>query len=137
MFITTNQLHLKPYTAVLKVKKEIIRLEFRVDDPDDVVNKNIPDTKETMRLIKKQSRLAKLTSFMLLSLIFCFLPTFVLHVFWTIERVLGLEERTDLRDTFRSVCYLIAGFKCIINPLLYYHSIKDFRSVINNIAKSA
>ena len=71
----------------------------------------------------KESKVVRLTLFMLLSLCICYLPSCIMYI---ILMVVG-NRTTHFVDTFGKVTQLIAVTKCLVNPVIYYNSNHVFR----------
>ena len=78
----------------------------------------------------RESKVARLTSLMLLSLCVCYLPYSGVYMTWIIT-----NKTTHFLDTFGKVSQLFAVVKCLVNPILYYKRKKILRLEVRKILK--
>lgn len=78
----------------------------------------------------KEAKVARLTSYMLVSLCVCYLPYCGVYIFWMVRN----HKMSHLLHTFGKGAELFALLKCLINPILYYKGKQALRRQIRRFS---
>ena len=84
--------------------------------------------KQRIQIKKEEQRTSRITSFMLGSVCVCYLPYFVIIMWWIAD-----SDYSDLSHTLGSIAIIFVPIKALLNPVLNFYTMPSMRRKIKNI----